>query len=341
MTGKITARQFWIKEPGRGEIREGRLDPPGRGSVLVRALYSGISRGTESLVFRGEVPESQQEAMRCPFQQGDFPAPVKYGYMSVGVVEVDPGAPAAGAAGAVGDSGGSLEGRTVFCLHPHQDRYVVPRDAVVALPDGLPPERAVLAANLETAVNAAWDASPAVGDRVVVVGGGVVGMLVAWLVSRIPGVSLTLVDPLPSRGGPARSLGIEHMETRPASSDADLVVHASGHPDGLRSALELAGEEATVVELSWFGSRPVSLPLGESFHSRRLTLRSSQVGRIPPGRAARWDHRRRMELALELLGDPALDILVSGESPFEDLPALMERLADDGDTTLCHRIRYP
>lgn len=330
MTGKITTREFWIKEPGRGAIVEGRLPTLEPGAVSVRTLYSAISRGTEALVFHGRVPESQWEAMRCPFQAGDFPAPVKYGYMSVGSVEEG-----------FGPDASELEGATVFCLHPHQDRYVVPAEAVVPLPPGLPPERAVLAANMETAVNAVWDAGPGVGDRAVVVGGGVVGLLVGALMARIPGTRVTLVDPEPSRRAPAETLGLDHVPSPPDSLEADVVVHASGSPDGLRDALALAGTEAKVVEVSWFGDREVPLPLGEAFHARRLTIRSSQVGRIPPGRAARWSHRRRMELALGLLRDPAFDVLMTGESAFEDLPSTMERLADDGGSTLCHRIRYP
>lgn len=334
MTGKITTREFWIKEPGQGALVDGTIARPKEGSVRVRTLFSGISRGTESLVFRGEVPESQEEAMRCPFQQGDFPAPVKYGYISVGVVEEDAGAD---------DSAsrvGGLEGRTVFCLHPHQDRYVVPRNAVTPLPDGVPPERAVLAANMETAVNVSWDASPGTGDRIVVVGAGVVGLLTGWLLARTPGSRVTAVDPNPAREEVARALGMEYRATAPADGDADLVVHASGDPAGLRDALRCAGDEATIVEVSWYGSSEVSLPLGEAFHSRRLTLRSSQVGRIPPSRAPRWDFGRRMALALDLLRAPELDRLITGESGFEELPAVMERLARDGGNTLCHRIRY-
>lgn len=330
MTGKITTRAFWIKEPGRGEIVEGSSPRPETGEVVVRAVYSGISRGTEALVFRGGVPESQREVMRCPFQEGDFPAPVKYGYASVGRVEE-----------VVASADAGLEGRTVFCLHPHQDRYVVPGPAVVPVPEGVPAGRAVLAANMETAVTASWDASPATGDRIVVVGGGVVGLLTGWLLGGTPGSEVTLVDPEQARRGPAEALGMAYAVDRPDGMDADLVVHASGSPDGLRDALRVAGDEATVVELSWFGDRDVPLPLGEAFHSRRLTLRGSQVGRVPPSRAPRWDRRRRMELALGLLADPVLDALVTDESPFEELPSVMERLAVDGGTTLCHRIRYP
>lgn len=330
MTTENTSRAFWVQAPGVGEVLERPLRGPGPGEVLIRTLWSGISRGTESLVYRGEVPESQFQAMRCPFQEGEFPGPVKYGYMSVGRVE-DAG----------GEEGKRLIGRDVFCLHPHQDRYLVPASAVAPLPEGLPPERAVLAANMETAVNGVWDARPGPGDRIVVMGGGVVGMLAARLCAAIPGVEVLLVDPNPARERVASALGLAWTAAAPEGFEADLVLHASGSARGAADALRAAGTEATVVELSWFGSRPVTLPLGEAFHSRRLTLRSSQVGAIPPYRAPRWDHRRRMALALRLLRDPALDVLFSGEDDFQDLPGVMERLARDGGDTLCHRIRYP
>jgi hypothetical protein len=345
----IPSRQFWLRSPGIGEIRARELDVPAGGpAVRVRTLFSGISRGTESLVFRGEVPPSQYGAMRSPFQEGDFPGPVKYGYSSVGVVEATTGSlpphlPA------------ELIGRPVFALYPHQDVYWVPADAVAPLPDGVPPGRAVLAANLETAVNVVWDGAPGPGDRVVVVGGGVVGLLVAWLCRPIPGCRVTVIDIDPARSDVARALGLDfacwdtdaggpravdaHGPLAPGT--ADLVFHTSGHPEGLARGLALAGDEAVLVEASWFGTRSVPLPLGESFHARRLTLRSSQVGRIPPARAPRWTYRRRMALALELLRAPELDVLISGESAFEELPVVMGRLAGAPVGALCHRIRYP
>lgn len=295
----------------------------------MRTLYSGVSRGTEALVFGGGVPESQREAMRCPFQEGAFPGPVKYGYMNVGVVEES------------GGEASDLAGKEVFCLHPHQDRYVVPAEAVHPLPDGLPPERAVLAANVETALNGVWDAAPGVGDRIVVVGGGVVGLCAAWLMKDLPGVELTLVDPDPSREPVAAALGVPWAPGVSGTSDADVVLHASGSAAGLQDALTVAGPEATVVELSWYGDREVPLSLGEAFHSRRLTLRSSQVGRIPPERAPRWTHRRRLGLALRLLRSSELDALISGESAFHELPETMVHLAAGAAGTLCHRIRYP
>jgi threonine dehydrogenase-like Zn-dependent dehydrogenase len=312
MTKENTTREFWVQEPGVGVVREGRLPAMTVGDVRVRTLYSGISRGTESLVFRGEVPASQHDAMRCPFQDGDFPAPVKYGYMNVGVVEAGEG-----------DWAAKLIGRSVFCL-----------------PESLPPARAVLAANVETAITGMWDAAPRVGDRIVVVGAGVVGMLTAWLARGIAGTEVTLVDPNGARAEAAGVLGIPFTTDMPDGAGADVVLHASGNPAGLAAALSAVGVEGRVVELSWFGDQLVSLPLGEAFHSKRITIRSSQVGRIPPTRSARWDYARRMALALRLLQDPVLDMLITGESPFHELPSVMERLARGGDDTLCHRIRY-
>ena len=321
---------FWTVAPGRGELRRETLPPLRDGDVLVRSLYSAISRGTESLVFRGEVPPSEYQRMRAPFQQGDFPAPVKYGYINVGVVEAGCGAQAQ-----------ALVGRRVFCLYPHQQAYVVPATAVVALPDAVPSARAVLAANLETAINAVWDASPTLGDRIAVVGSGVLGALVAWLCARIPGTEVELIDLDPSRAALATALGAGFALPDGARGNCDLVIHASGAPAGLARALELAGDEATVLEMSWYGQRSVTLALGEAFHARRLTLRSSQVGRLPPRQAPRWTYRRRMELALSLLVDSLPDVLISGESDFASLPDTLQRLSSAPAGALCHRIRYP
>lgn len=320
-----TARAFWVAEAGRGEIRPTMLREPSAGEVVVRALYSGISRGTEATVFLGRVPRSESERMRAPFQEGDFPAPVKYGYASVGRVERGPAL---------------LAGRTVFVLHPHQTRYVVPATAVHVLPDGVPPARAVLAANLETAVNGLWDARPHIGDRVTVVGAGTVGCLVAWLASRIPGCQTELLDVNPQREAVARTLGVAFARPEAAAGDRDLVIHASGNPAGLALALDIAGFEATIVEMSWFGDQVVSLPLGGPFHARRLSVRSSQVGHVTASQRGRWPTERRMDLALSLLADPALDSLISGESDFEQLPQVMSDLALASSRALCHRIRY-
>ena len=319
------ARAFWVVAPGFGEIRSEPLPALAADDVLVHTLYSGVSRGTEALVFQGRVPPSEHERMRAPFQSGDFSGPVKYGYASVGRVERGPEA---------------LVGRLVFALYPHQTRYVVPASWVHVLPDGIPPARAVLAANLETAINGVWDARPHIGDRVVVIGGGTVGCLVAWLVGHMAGCRVELVDINPQRAVTARELGVAFTEPDRLAGGADLVIHTSGSPDGLALALRTAGVEATIVEMSWYGDRSVALPLGEAFHAQRLTLKSSQVGRVAPSQRVRWDTARRMQLALSLLSASALDTLLTGESYFDDLPSTMARLATRPDGTLCHRIRY-
>jgi threonine dehydrogenase-like Zn-dependent dehydrogenase len=263
--------------------------------------------------------------MRAPFQEGDFPGPVKYGYASVGRVDRGPD---------------GIVGRPVFVLHPHQTRYVVPLSSVHVLPDGVPAARAVLTANLETALNGLWDARPHVGDRVVVVGAGTVGCLVAWLAARIPGCDVQLVDINPARAAVAQKLGVPFASPGSTMRDADVVIHASGSPEGLQLGLDSAGVEATVVEMSWFGDRHVSLLLGGAFHSRRLTIKSSQVGQIAPVQRPRWDTRRRMAQALTLLTDATLDVLITGESRFDELPDVMVRLAEAPGDVLCHRIAY-
>jgi hypothetical protein len=320
-----SARAFWIAAPGFGEIRSERLPARANDHVVVRALYSGISRGTEALVFQGRVPESESERMRAPFQAGAFPAPVKYGYASVGIVEEGPQ---------------DLHGRAVFVLHPHQTRYVVPAAAVHLLPEGVPPSRAILAANLETAINGLWDAQVHIGDRIVVIGGGTVGCLVAWLAGQMPGCEVELVDVNPDRAVIAAALGVRFALPDTVLAVADVVVHSSGSPAGLELALKIAGFEAIVVEMSWYGDTVVPLRLGEAFHAGRLTIKSSQVGSVAPAQRPRWDARRRMQLALNLLSEPALDALITGETAFDRLPEVMGEIARAPGGTLCHRVRY-
>ncbi|UXZ53253.1 zinc-binding alcohol dehydrogenase [Halomonas sp. 7T] len=321
-----TATAFWITREAYGELRREPLASPEEGEVLVRALYSGISRGTESLVFNTRVPESEYARMRAPFQTGDFPTPVKYGYCSVGRVAKGPQ---------------TLRDKTVFCLYPHQDHYVVPADAVLPLPEQVPAHRAVLTANMETAINGVWDANPMLGERLCVVGAGVVGALVAYLCAQIPGVDVRLIDINPEREALAAQLGVSFCTPDEAPVDQDCVIHASGHPQGLRLGMGLLGNEGRLIEMSWFGKGDVALPLGGAFHSQRLTLKASQVGQLPAVLLPRWNYRRRLTLALSLLTDPRLDALISGESAFADFPAIAPQLFGPGSTALCHRIRYP
>jgi threonine dehydrogenase-like Zn-dependent dehydrogenase len=320
----MTARAFWTVGPGQGELRAETLPLPGPDEARLRTLASGVSRGTESLVFAGRVPASQHAAMRCPFQAGDFPFPVKYGYSAVGIVEAGPPA---------------LIGRRVFCLHPHQDRFVAPASMLHPVPDAVPTRRAVLAANMETALNIAWDAAALPGERVLVIGAGVVGLLAAHLLARVPGVTLTVIDRDPAKARVAAALGLAFAAPADAPAEAELIVHASGSPDGLVLALARAAFEARIVEASWFGDRAVKLPLGEAFHSRRLRLIASQVGSIAGPMRGRRSHAERLALALALLDDARLDALLDGPTPFEGLPAAMARLAGSPGA-LCHVVAY-
>ncbi|MUN64336.1 dehydrogenase [Kocuria sediminis] len=320
-----TSRAYWTVEPGRGELRTAPLSAPGPDEVLVRALRSGISRGTERLVHRGLVPARVHERMRAPFQEGAFPGPVKYGYLSVGVVEQGPE---------------RLVGRRVFALHPHQDRYVVPAAEVIPVPDGVPSDRAVLAGPVETAVNALWEAAPRFGDRVAVVGAGMIGACAAALLARFPLARLQLVDPQPSRAGLARALGVAHVRPEDAAGECDVVVHASSTAAGLARGLELLGDEGELIEMSWYGDEDPAVPLGADFHARRLQIRASQVGVVAPARRARRSTADRRATALDALHDPRFDALLTGSSPFEELPATMARLAGDAPEALCHVVRY-
>jgi NADPH:quinone reductase-like Zn-dependent oxidoreductase len=319
------ARAFWLRSPGHGELRDVTLPEAAEGEVTVRSLWSGISRGTETLVFRGAVPLDQRARMRAPFQEGDFPGPVKYGYLNVGAVEEGPA---------------ELRGRTVFCLYPHQTTYVVPAGAVSVVPEDIPPARAVLAGTVETAVNALWDAAPAVGDRVAVVGGGMVGCCIARLLHRYPALRVTLVDVDPDRADVAAALGVDFALPDDAPGELDLVLHTSATSAGLQRSLELLAPEGTVIDLSWYGDTEVRLSLGGAFHAGRLGIRSSQVGTVSPARASRRTAADRLALALELLRDPAFDVLLTGESHFEELPDVMSRLAEGSLPALCHSITY-
>ncbi|GLZ48460.1 dehydrogenase [Actinomycetospora sp. NBRC 106375] len=318
-----TAQAFRVESPGRAGIVDVPLPEPGPDDVVVRTSHSLVSRGTETLVFRGEVPPSQYDLMRAPFQVGDFPGPVIYGYLAVGEVESGPGA-----------------GRTVFSLHPHQDRFVVPSSMAVDVPVDVPAARAVLAGTVETAVNALWDAAPRVGDRIAVVGAGMVGASVAAVLATMPGVRVELVDVDPSRAAVAEALGVGFATPDAATGECDLVLHASTTEAGLARSLELLGDEGEVVEMSWFGDRAPRVPLGEAFHSRRLTLRATQVGRVAPARRARWSTTDRLRLALRLLADPRFDALISDSCAFADLPAVLPALASGERPGLGVRVDY-
>jgi threonine dehydrogenase-like Zn-dependent dehydrogenase len=318
-------RAYWIREPGAGEIRPVSVAEPGPDDVLVRTIRSGISRGTEVLVHRGGIPPSQYTAMRAPFQEGNFPGPVKYGYLNVGVVERGPA---------------HLQDRLVFCLYPHQTAYVVPATSVALVPEGVPAARAVLAGTVETALNALWDAPPLIGDRVSVVGAGMVGCCVARLLARVPAVEVTLIDVDETRAEVAAALGVGFATPADAAGERDLVVHTSATSAGLQRSIDLLAAEGTVLEMSWYGDAAVTVSLGGVFHSRRLAIRASQVGMVAPARRVTRTTADRLAVALDLLRDPAFDALITGTSSFDDLPEVMAQLAAGTLPALCHTISY-
>jgi threonine dehydrogenase-like Zn-dependent dehydrogenase len=296
------------------------------GYVRVRALFGALSRGTESLVYRGLVPESEYSRMAAPSMGGHFPFPVQYGYANVGQIE---------------DGPADWIGRKVFALKPHQTVYQASMDDVLPLPDGVTAERAVLAANMETALNAVWDAAPGPGDRIAVVGGGVVGCLVAYLCGHLPGAEVTLVDINPERTAIANQLGVAFSLPESAPSNCDSVFHCSASAAGLATAMAAAGDEATVLELSWYGATPIQAPLGAAFHSRQIRLQSSQVGHIATSHRPRWTHRRRLQAAMQLLTDNKLDALLSPAIHFSELPNRLPDLLGPRSDALCCLIRYP
>ncbi len=320
------ARSLWYLAPEKVQLRSESLKPLKDGEVRVRALFGALSRGTESLVYRGEIPESEYQRMAAPWMGGTFPYPVKYGYCHVGRIE---------------DGPADWIGQRVFALRPHESMYVAALKDVVPLPVGLTPERAVLSANMETALNAVWDASPGPGDQILIVGGGVVGCLIAYLCAGLKGANVTLVDINPDRASVATALGVQFALPQNAPKECDVVFHCSASAAGLATAIGAAGEEAQVLELSWFGNREISLSLGGAFHSRQIRLQSSQVGHISATRRPRWTHRRRLQAAMGMLIDERLDVLLTHSVDFEDLPDQLPNLLGSKSQALCSLIRYP
>ncbi len=317
----VTARALWVVAPGQVALRDTPLPPRGPDDLLIRMLASGISRGTERLVLHDRVPENQRATMRAPLQEGDFGGAVKYGYCAVGLVEE-----------------GALAGRRVFALAPHQERFCAPNGLCAVLPDALPTARAVLGANMETAVNIVWDARPLAGERALVVGAGVVGLLAAFLLAQIPGMEVVVTDRDLSRAGIARSLGATFAAPDAVPGERELIIHASASEAGLCLALDRAGFEGRIIEASWFGAARPALPLGENFHQKRLSLISTQVGSVATAMRGRRSHGERMALALRLLCDARLDALLETPVHFDALPALYAGLLEK--PALCPVISY-
>ncbi|MET4136234.1 zinc-binding alcohol dehydrogenase [Pseudarthrobacter sp. PvP090] len=321
-----TATAYWTVGPEKGELLREDLPAPGPGEALVRTLFSGISKGTELVVHHARVPECVAAEMAAPNQEGSFPSPVKFGYLSVGVVE---------------DGPAEWRGKTVFCLYPHQDRYVVAVEKLTVVPDDVPARRAVLTGTAETAINGIWEAGPRLGDRVAVIGAGLVGGMVAKLLASFPLGRLQLVDVDPAKRSFAKALGVDFSRPDDALPDCDIVIHCSASEAGLERALQLAGDDGDVIEMSWYADRKVTVPLGEDFHARRLSIRASQVGVVARARRHRRTNADRLQLAVSLLSDPAFDAFLTGSSTFAELPDVVQQLSDGVLDALCHVIEYP
>lgn len=311
------ARALWLDAPGRAVLRDTELPPLAEGWSRLQAIASAISPGTERLVATGRVPAEVAETMRCPYMEGAFPFPVKYGYSLVGRLD---------------------DGRIAHVLHPHQEVAHVRTADLRIVPDDVPPERATLAANLETAVTALWDARIAPGERALVIGFGIVGSVVARLLTRVAGVEVDVLEPDATKRGLAQRMGF-HAIAEPGS-DYDIAFGASGAPEEVQIALDAIGAEGRVVALSWLGTREVRLQLGGTFHSGRKQLISSQVSHIPPHMRARWDYARRTRLVFALLRDPIFDEHITRAVAFDELPRFYEELCAGGAGGLSIAVRY-
>ena len=322
----VVARALWYVKPGVAELKTERLAAPTPGEARVKTRFSALSRGTERLVAFGQVPQSEAATMRAPMQTGEFPFPVKYGYSATGVVVA---------------GSDELIGKQVFCLHPHQDYFHAPETMLIPLPDAVPARRATLAANMETALNAHWDAGTGPGDKILVIGAGIVGLLTAHLAKRIAGCHVTVTDIDPGRAAIAQKLGLTFATPADAPRENRMVFHTSATAAGLQSAIDAAAFEGRIIDMSWYGTAPVTLQLGGAFHAKRLQLISSQVGHVAPSRRATTSHRQRLIQALALLDDAALDNLITAEVAFGDLPGQIPVLLGPMGAALPPVIRYP
>lgn len=308
-----------------GEARIDTVDLPPQG-IRVMTRFSGISRGTERLIFNGLVPEAEHDRMRAPLQSGDFPFPVRYGYAATGTVD---------------DPTTDLHGREVFCLHPHQTAFRAPQAMVLPIPRNVPASRAILAANMETALNAIWDARLRPGSKCLVVGAGLLGWLITALLSRRPDLSVDITDIRTDTGVKADDFSVNFMTPdRTNSCSYDVAFHTSASSAGLQSALDALNFEGRVIELSWYGVRETQINLGGNFHANRLSILCSQVGHVAPTHRHAVTHRDRLARALTALDDPRLDLLITHEVHFRDLPESLPRLLADDAPGIATRIVY-
>lgn len=314
---------LWHTSPEKSEIKQAASFEISGEICEIQSLYSLVSTGTERLVATGKIPTGLYNSMQVPYMEGDFSLPVKYGYSLVGEVVKGP-----------------LLGKTVHLLHPHQDYCKVAAADVFPIPDEVPAVRATLASNLETAVNAVWDSGVSVGDRVAVVGFGIIGSLVARLLAQLPAVSLTILEKDPDRIKMAKSMGFEVSPNENLSTPLDIAFHCSSTAAGLQTCIDTVGLEGKVIELSWYGDKSVELNLGGTFHPQRKVIISSQVSQIPASHQHRWDFRRRKEAVFELLKNPDFDLHTPKTTPFTNLPEVFSEIRKGSSKQLVWIVDY-
>lgn len=305
------------------------LPPFNSQSVRIKTLYSGISRGTESLVFNGLIPESEWQTMRCPHQSGAFSFPISYGYSVVGkVIETGP------------EITKMFPGDIVFVLHPHQEQIVAQGDMVRPVPEEIPAMRAVLAANMETALNGVWDGGVDVHHKVSVIGGGVVGLLTAYLANKVTEATVSVIDINPNKQEIAEKLGLRFATPDDAPAEQDIIFNTSSSETGLQCGLDHLAFEGSLIEMSWYGDKPVQLSLGGRFHSQRLKIISSQVGHVSPSKRTTHGYEGRMAEVMQWLADPLLDHLLEEEIAFKALPDVLPEIFSKESDILCQVVRY-
>ena len=318
-------KSYWIDKKNKGYFKFGEISSINSNEIVVKTLFSGISYGTEKLVYSGKVPKSQRNLMKCPYQEGDFGNDIKYGYINVGKV-VD------------GDK--SYLGNNIFSLYPHQDFYKIPSNEALIIPNKIPLSRCLLIPNLETAINAVWDTLPSAGDRILVIGAGIVGLLTAYLINKIPGVNLFIVDKDPSKRKITKKLGIKFLDTIPKKFDARFIYECTGDHRILNSLKNNITVNSTICVLSWYGDKKSDIALGENFFSKRAKLIMSQVSKISPSRCDLTNQDRR-KIALEILdASNDLDHLIEKKYvKFNDLDKFFSNRKNHNNF-LCKVVKY-
>ncbi|MEC9205932.1 MAG: zinc-binding alcohol dehydrogenase [Pseudomonadota bacterium] len=322
---KINAKSFWVKKKNFGFIKEHSIDKPKASEALIKTIYSGISFGTERIVFTGSVPKNQTKVMKCPHQEGEFGSNVKYGYLNVGKVI---------------KGSQKFKGKFVFTLFPHQNFFVLKEDDLVLIPKSVPKKRCLLIANMETALNAIWDTSPTSGDTAIVVGAGIVGFMVAYLLKSTKGIDVTIIDKDKTKNKYAKHFDINFSNKIKKSSKVDFIYECSGNPNILNQLSTSLKEEGILCILSWYGNQVSKMNFGENFFSKRLKIVFSQVSKIPKHRMKDWNNKSRRELAMKMLGDQKLDKLIERkEIKFEDLPKFFDKNRV-GKNYMCNVVKY-